>query len=216
MKILNWFDLNSNWQKELIKLYSKSIDKKIKQNYKGIKEFEDHFKFIDAAKEDNILSIDAISILKSRTENYDFSVPYMVNKYALIARKKYILKNNDKKVKVAYQTGTVYEETIETIGKLFPIVPIPQKSPKRSVKSLKDRNVDLIYTDFVDSWSFNLKVVQIINPDQKDEYGMMFKKGSKLKDEINIIYNSYIKSAAYLKLIKSHFGSHSKLFFNID
>ena len=199
--------------KELINRYAESSNLKIKQKYKGVKIFDDHFRFIDEATDDNILSIDGISILASRKLKYDFSTPYMVNKYALIGRKDYLLKSDSKNIKVAFQIGTIYEQTIETISNLFPIIPVPHRSAKRSTNSLKNKKVDLIYTDFVDSWSFNLKVVKVIKPNHKDEYGMLFKKGSRLKISLNKIYNDFIKTAEYKKMINKHFGIHVNTFF---
>ncbi|MCB0278210.1 MAG: transporter substrate-binding domain-containing protein [Calditrichaeota bacterium] len=199
--------------KELINFYAKTNKQKIDIKYKGISVFDDNFKYINEANE-NSFALGAISITPQRQKNYDFSQPYMVNKLSLLAREDYVLKA-DQPIKLAYQSGTIYESTLDKVRSLYTIKAIPQKNSLTSAQSLKNKQVDMIYADFVDSWNFNLKLIRHVDLDWHDEYGMMFKKGSAFKKEIDDTFTKYKKTPAYYKLIKKHFGDYSQLFFNL-
>ena len=201
--------------KDLVMEYSKQNKIKYKMRYKGIKHFKAGFELLPESEKDATMVINGISITDERKKTYDFSEPYMINKYSLMSRKDFFLKENDERTfKVAYQAGSIYESMMNKIKKIFPCEGIAYPNTSECVKKLNEREVDMIFADFVDSWIFDVKLIRHIDEKKIDRYGIMYQKGSILKTELDKVFASYKKTKKYSKLLDKHFGNHKPLFFN--
>ena len=200
--------------KDLIAEYGKMKNVKFKIKYKGVKAFKNGFSMLLESKKDATLVINGISITDERKKIYDFSEPYMINKYSLMSRKDFDFKNDGKIVRVAYQTGSIYEDMIGKINQIFPCKGVALANTSECVEKLKDKKVDMIFGDFVDSWIFGIQLVQHVDKNKIDRYGIMYQKGSILKSELDNVFAQYKTSPRYSKLLKKHFGNYQKQFFN--
>ncbi|MCB0279137.1 MAG: transporter substrate-binding domain-containing protein [Calditrichaeota bacterium] len=200
--------------KDLIDEYGKMKNTNFKIKYKGVKTFKSGFTMLLDSDKDATLVINGISITDERLKTYDFSEPYMINKYSLMSRKDFDFKNDGKTMKVAYQAGSIYEGMMNKIKQIFPCKGVALANTSECVEKLQDRKVDMIFGDFVDSWIFGINVVQHVDESKIDRYGIMYKKGSTLKQDLDKVFDQYKTSAKYKTLLKKHFGSYQKQFFN--
>ena len=200
--------------KDLITEYGKINNNKYKIKYKGVKTFKNSFTMLKEGNKDATLAINGISITDERLKTYDFSDAYMINKYSLMSRKGFDFKNNGKQVKVAYQAGSIYEGMIDKIKQIFPCKGVALANTSACVKELKAKKVDMIFGDFVDSWIFGIHLVQHVEKDKIDRYGIMYQKGSILKSKLDYVFSQYRNSDRYKALLKKHFGNYQKQFFN--
>jgi polar amino acid transport system substrate-binding protein len=147
------------------------------------------------------VAFSGISITEKRKEVMDFSNPYFVSTWQLIGLSKRNIKITDlsqlKKYKIAYPTGTVFDDYVKNElqpkgyysvdqVKLYP-------SYAETLLALQNGNVDLVFVDnaMLVSYqkSMNLPVSSSYQVVGFDKLGFAFKKGSKLRDDFNLYLN---------------------------
>lgn len=147
------------------------------------------------------VAFSGISITEKRKEVMDFSNPYFVSTWQLIGLSKRNIKITDlsqlKKYKIAYPTGTVFDDYVKNElqpkgyysvdqVKLYP-------SYAETLLALQNGNVDLVFVDnaMLVSYqkSMNLPVSSSYQVVGFDKLGFAFKRGSKLRDDFNLYLN---------------------------
>jgi len=196
--------------KDLLNYYAEQKHQRIKIKYKGVKENGSSFDLLDQGNPDQTLVINKLAISKQKLINYDFSAPYIHNYYLLSSRKDYIFNPNVKKVKVGYLRR--YKQLVKKLDKSFIKETILYKSSKKAISDLKSRRIDLLLTDYVDLINHDLKVVQALET-KVDKLAIMFKKGSKLRVDIDKALEAFKLTKEYTKLVKKHFGNKAESLF---
>ncbi|MCB0280445.1 MAG: transporter substrate-binding domain-containing protein [Calditrichaeota bacterium] len=201
--------------REILDIYTKEYDKNVKIKYQGIKDFKSNYTTLEAGKKNETLVINNVTITDERKKQYDFSIPYIYNKYALLSRKDYFFRDSDTKKKVGFQTGGMSEQLSKELPGEFPSERIGYSSMSMAVKALDKREIEMIFNDYIGSWIYDLKVIRVFKPNLSNEFGIMYQKGSKLKAPIDAIMEKYHKSDKFKKLINKHFGEYAKTFFKL-
>jgi glutamine transport system substrate-binding protein len=166
------------------------------------------------------IGISSITINDDRKQTYDFSLPYFLStNKILVPEDSAIQSAEDLKGKVvAVQKGTTGQEAVEAI----------MGANHKDIKKFDDNNLaimellsggaDAVVADngVIESYAKN-------NPDQKlvvrgdsatfaaEYYGLMFPKGSELKEEFDAAIKTIIENGTYTKIYKEWFGQEPDL-----
>jgi glutamine transport system substrate-binding protein len=160
------------------------------------------------------IGLSAITINDDRKQTYDFSVPYFLSKNEILVPKGSDIKSAEdlKGKKVAVQNGTTGQDAVEAI--------IGKNNDKLkkfdnnnlAILELKNGGADAVVADntVVETYvknnpNDNFKVIEDDNAFEKEFYGLMFPKGSKLKADFDKAVKKYIDSGEYAKLYKKWF-----------
>lgn len=206
----------ADFEKELIflltELYTKTTKNVIPISVEPITDFGKHLRDFKEEKDPTILylSINIISITKERALIYDISHSYMPNKYVLLGKKTF---KNIVGKKSAYLTGTILEDVAKKVGETEKLIIVPFNTRQERLEAFFKGDVDILITDYVDSWTFDLKIIKGIEYYPKDFYGIFLVKGNPYNKKFLEITNYYLTSLAYFKLIKKHFGESAVRYF---
>ena len=195
----------------LIKDYEKRVQKKVKIRFKGIKNFGSMFKLIDQGERDYTLAINTISITEDRLKKYDFSEAYIQNSYAFLGKRYVSGKMNNQRI--SYVRNTIYEQLAFEFKDKVKSIKAYNKM-QDCIKDLSLGKVDLVLTDYTDGWIYNLNFVKSYKTQIKDRFGIIYPKGSKLKEQIDISFKSVYKSAEFYNLVKKSFGKKAVPYFS--
>ncbi|MDN3017917.1 basic amino acid ABC transporter substrate-binding protein [Paenibacillus sp. BSR1-1] len=158
--------------------------------------------------------ISAITINDERKQTYDFSTPYFLSTNEILVPDGSTIKGaaDLKGKKVAVQNGTTGQEAVETIlGKNSPDLK-KFESTNLAIMELKGGGVDAVVADntVVEEYvknNPNEKVV-LIKDDaafEKEFYGLMFPKGSKLKADFDKAIKTVLENGEYAKIYQQWF-----------
>lgn len=201
--------------RDLLAVYEKEFNKEVNILYSGIKDFNNNFKILDASRKDNTVVINNITITEDRQKKYDFSIPYIYNKYALLSRKDYFDAFNSQKTRIAVVKGSQVESFVADLMKEMECSLSTFSGISAAVDALQAKQIDIIVDDYITSWVYDLRVVRVFKPQLSNEFGLMFNKGSRLKQELDHVIRKYQKTIKFRQLIKQHFGVHAKNFFKV-
>jgi len=207
--------------KEIIDLYNLKNDEKLSVKFETAVSFLELFHCLDKAvlngKKDVVMSMNRISITKKRLEKYDFSEPYMANKFSALKLKTRTDINEEKLFKTKYTVGivknTLYEELVYELDKDKSLTIKFYSNNELCAEGLRKKEIDLYISDFVDTWIYDLEVVAILKPELTDHHGILFPKGSELRKKLNKTMRYYVKSAKYYNLIRTYFGKERMVFY---
>ncbi|MCB0280447.1 MAG: transporter substrate-binding domain-containing protein, partial [Calditrichaeota bacterium] len=198
--------------RNILQILEKDSKQKINIKYTGVKDFKSSFISLEAGEKDQTLLINNVSITESRKKVYDFSEPYIFNKYALMSKKNYFFKDDETKKRVGVRIGGFAETLSKNLHEEFPVEVKGYKSLPLAQKAL-GKEIDMILSDYIMVWAFNLKLIKIYKPDLSNDFAIMYKKGSVLKDQIDAAMQKFKKTDQFKKLIKKHFANFENLFF---
>ena len=192
--VINGFDI------ELARLIAKEMNREAR--------FEDmQFSSILAALQNGSVdaAISTITITEERKKNFDFSDSYYKENMSVLYPENSPLKDKAslKHKKIACQLGTTMEIWLKNNTSNTEIVLMNNNN--QAVEALKAGHVDGVLIDNVQAVSFASKNPGIsYAPIAKSEngYGIAFKKGSKLKEDINHALQSLRKKGEIDKLKK--------------
>lgn len=133
-------------------------------------------------------AISTITITEDRKKNFDFSDSYHEESLAIVSKETAPLKSKNQlsKKKIACQLGTTMEIWLKDHAPDTEIVLINHNN--QAIEALKAGHVDGVLIDKAQAIAFTSKnpgLVYSIIAKADNGYGIAFKKGSKLKDEIN-------------------------------
>ncbi|WP_066072719.1 basic amino acid ABC transporter substrate-binding protein [Neobacillus soli] len=157
------------------------------------------------------IAISSITITDKRKQTYDFSVPYFFSKNEILVPKGSAIKSAaDLKGKVvAVQNGTTGQEAAEAI------LGENSKDLKKfennnlAILELKKNGADAVVADntVVEEYvrnnpNENFTVIEDDGAFEKEYYGLLFPKGSKLKADFDKAVKKVIDNGTYAKLFK--------------
>jgi polar amino acid transport system substrate-binding protein len=149
-------------------------------------------------------AISTFTITKERQLNFDFSLPYYDDSVAIIFSKENPITNKTQLVgkKIACQLGTTMEVWLKN-QHIVDATIVVMDSSNQVVESVKSGNVDVGIIDAIQAATFSSKKPSLnytIIAKSNIGYGIVFKKGSPLKDRINEILESLIIEGAIKEL----------------
>lgn len=170
--------------------------------------------FVEVKGKTADFGLSAITINDERKQTYDFSVPYFLSKNEILVPKNSDIKSAaDLKGKViAVQNGTTGQEAVEVL--------IGKKSDKLkkfeninlAIMELKSGGADAVVADntVVEQYvknnpNENFAVIEDDAVFEKEFYGLLFPKGSKLKAEFDKAVKKVIDNGTYAKIYKQWF-----------
>ena len=160
------------------------------------------------------LGISAITINEERQQTYDFSIPYFISTNEILVPKGSNIKDAmDLKDKVVgVQNGTTGQEVVEAIlGKNSSNLK-KFESTNLAIMEMKGGGADAVVADntVVEEYVKNnpKENVVLIKDEvnfEKEHYGLMYPKGSKLKEEFDKAIKKVIENGTYTKIYNEWF-----------
>ncbi|MCD4838239.1 MULTISPECIES: basic amino acid ABC transporter substrate-binding protein [Neobacillus] len=160
------------------------------------------------------LAVSAITINDDRKQTYDFSVPYFLSTNKILIPKDSDIKSAaDLKDKVvAVQNGTTGQEAVETLlGKENKNVK-KFKDNNLAIMELKNGGADAVVADntVIEEYvknnpNENFIVIEDEGAFDKEFYGVLFPKESKLKAEFDKAIKEMMENGEYAKIYKKWF-----------
>lgn len=206
----------NHFEKELIQDIIKLHNGKSKTNYKI--EFKKYgvfamlFDILNQEKNNSLLcGINSISITKERQKKYQFSSSYFVSKVILLS-KHYQKLHINAKTRISYTEGTLNDKVIKLLSKSHRFIAVPYQNFNIRYEALLKGKDDYGVGDYVDSWIYDMNLVKLFDEFGQDHYGIIFPKHSRLAKELDKTVRYYIKSPAYYKLVRKHFGKEAANF----
>lgn len=176
--------------------------------------------FVEIKGESADFAISAITINDERRQTYDFSIPYFLSINEILVPKGSDIKNaEDLKGKVvAVQNGTTGQEAVEALlGKNSDNLK-KFESNILAIMELKSGGAAAVVADntVIDSYvennsKENLVIIKDDVTFEKELYGLMFPKGSKLKADFDKAVKQVIENGTYAKVYKKWFKAEPHL-----
>lgn len=170
--------------------------------------------FVEVKGKTADLGISSITINNDRKQTYDFSTPYFLSKNEILVPKGSAIKSaKDLKGKtVAVQNGTTGQEVTEAIlGKNSNKIK-KFKNNNLAIMELNKGGADAVVADnsVVEQYVKNnpkdhLAFIEDDAAFQKEFYGLMFPKGSKLKADFDKAIKKVMDNGEYTKIYKKWF-----------
>ena len=192
--------------------YSKSSGERIKLKYKGVKKFNNTFQIINSGHRDKTLAVNTISITKDRQKKFDFSIPYVKNSYSYLSTKEFNYSEGSP-LRVGYVKNTLYESLIKKQSDKSVVEKKAYNNVRDCIKDMKSQKIDVIFTDYIDAWAYDLKFIKAVSKEANDKFGIMFPKGSKLKKDLDLIFAKFSKTDKFYKLIEQNLGAKAVKYF---
>jgi hypothetical protein len=204
----------SKFEKEFIENSIKLLNKRYNKNKVEIKfvplpSFSKVFDLVNCSDEKKHIhhfGMNSISVTEERKEKFDFSDTYMHNKHCFLTGKSNKYNQNSK---VGYLVGSVIEPYINELKQKYTYEFIPYKISISRLNDLKNNKIQLIISDYVDIWSYDLNLIEEIDLIEKDQFAMLFPKKCILSSKIKETLKYYIGSIPFYKLVKKHFGDEA-------
>lgn len=194
---------------EIIRLHTIKSSKKYNLEFRKYAVFNKLFELLDKEKNSSsIIGINSISITKERAQKYHFSPPYFVSKIILLSKKHKKIDINQN-TRISYTSGTLNLRVIELLKKKHVFKIVPYNNYNNRYKALMEMTDDYGVGDYVDSWIYDMNILKIFNEFGQDHYGIIFPKNSSFAKVLDKTIAYYVKSPAYYKLIRKHFGKNA-------
>jgi len=151
------------------------------------------------------LTVNSISITKDRERLFDFSSPYLPVKQVLIAVKSTFPFTTVEGKRIGFVRSSTQEAILEFL---------PQSCIFKSYdtfrqleEGLLNLEIDLMMGDNVGVWSNgHTYIYKELDKTFSSSYGIMYKKGSLLRDRLDKYLRYYLKSKGFRRLVKNYFG----------
>lgn len=170
--------------------------------------------FVEVKGKTADLGISSITITDERKQTYDFSIPYFLSKNEILVPQDSNIKSAQdlKGKKIAVQNGTTGQEAVEKMfGKDNPNLKKFENN-NLAILELKGKGVDAVVADntVVETYVKNnpndhFKFIEDDGAFEKEFYGLMFPKGSKLKADLDKGIKKVMEDGTYVKLYKKWF-----------
>lgn len=170
--------------------------------------------FVEIEKKTADFAVSAITITPERQESYDFTVPYFLSKNEILVPKGSTIKSAKdlEGKKIAVQNGTTGQEVVE---KLFGKNNANLKKFENNnlaILELKNGGVDAVVADnsVVETYvknnpKDNFEFIEDDSTFEKEFYGLLLPKGSKLKGDLDKAVKKVIDNGTYAKIYKKWF-----------
>jgi ABC-type amino acid transport substrate-binding protein len=196
---------------DVLDLLSKRNGKKLKYEVRQHKTFADLMVFFAKGNSDIDLhlAINSITITKAREAFLDFSHPYVPTREVLICKMhrgdnlNHLISNS----MVGYNTGTIQDISVKKLQEKFKFNAIGYSLHAVKEDDLLQGKLDFMIGDNINVWNDNrMHIVEELEYQSGEGFGIAYFKGSKLKKEIDPILKYYLRSAKFRKLTAQHFG----------
>lgn len=195
----------SQFERELIEsvisIYKQRTRSNWKVNYYQIENFKDILSLVKQTRENSLrMGINSISITEDRKDSLSFSVPYFNNKYCLLT--------DSARGIGGKRVGILVSSSHALSIKDFPTYYSYHlfESYSERLAALKSNKIDYIISDFIDQWTYGLKLVDALPTLRPDQYGLIFPKHEHRFDRFKEVFKQYISSLSYERLVEKHFG----------
>ena len=204
----------------ILDLYQKHTeDEKIFKFYNP-KTFNESFTKLDDPKiKHNSLSINELTITKKRLEKYDFSYPYFPISQAIITYKtskidSLSLDDLDG-FRLAVPKSTLHEELSIQLRDQYNVKRVLVNEMQRYSDLYVQGKIDGFMSDAIVAWKNRkkYKVLMYLDEFSVDNFGILFPKGSRLKQELDPIIKYFVRSKTFYALIEKHFGVETLVYF---
>ncbi|MFX3630018.1 MAG: basic amino acid ABC transporter substrate-binding protein [Ectobacillus sp.] len=160
------------------------------------------------------MGISAITIDEKRKKTYDFTSPYFESTQMIMVKEGSPVKKADdmKKLKVGVQVGTTGQMAAEKLlGKNSSQI-AKYENNALAIMALKNGEVEAVVADntVVEEYVKNNPGDKLIAIEDKESfepeyYGLMFKKGSKLRGKVDKAVQEVIENGTYAEIYKKWF-----------
>lgn len=194
-------------------LYQKKFGLQLDIEYKRLERFSDVFAIL--ADSDNLsrLAIYSISITEDRKKMFNFSSPYLSNKYCFLTSEgKQIDLSSEQIYTIGYLEGSTHVPILDKFGKQFKRVSFINDTNR--LEALENGKIDLIIAGYVFSWDFKLDVIAFISNQESDLFSVMFPKNSEHYTNFNKVFTYFTHSTHFYSLVNKHFGKRGTEYFN--
>jgi glutamine transport system substrate-binding protein len=171
--------------------------------------------FVEIEKKTADFAVSAITITPERQQSYDFTVPYFLSKNEILVPKGSTIKSAKdlEGKKIAVQNGTTGQEVVEKLfGKNNQNLK-KFKNNNLAILELKNGGVDAVVADnsVVETYvknnpKDNFEYIADDSAFEKEFYGLLLPKGSKLKGNLDKAVKTVIDNGTYAKIYKKWFG----------
>lgn len=162
------------------------------------------------------LAISGITINDERKETYDFSTPYFQSTHMIVFKEGTDIKSAKdlEGRKVGVQNGTTGQEAVEKIiGANNPNIS-KYENTAVAFMALANGDVEAVVTDNVVASEYvknnpdaNVEVIEDSENFESEFYGLMFPKGSELKEKVDEALKAIIENGTYAEIYKKWFGT---------
>lgn len=171
--------------------------------------------FVEIERKTADVAVSAITITDKRKQSYDFTVPYFLSKNEILVPKGSSIKSAKdlEGKKIAVQNGTTGQEAVE---KLFGENNDKLKKFENNnlaILELKNGGVDAVVADnsVVETYvknnpKDNLEFIEDDSAFEKEFYGLLLPKGSKIKADLDKAVNKVFENGTYEQLFKKWFN----------
>lgn len=169
-------------------------------------------------KKHHVMAVSKLSITEERKQKYDFSTPYMTNKYGILALKHSQITAENlfrKKRVLTYTSESIYDPIAKELSETYPIRLDGRKRTADCVEALRSGVADVFLTDYVEQWIYDFKCVQVVSEEIDDHIGIMYPKKSLLKNRLAKIIKYYTTSAQFYQLVREYFGNEGIQFYKL-
>lgn len=160
------------------------------------------------------VAVSSITITPERQESYDFTVPYFLSKNEILVPKGSTIKSAKdlEGKKIAVQNGTTAQTIVENLyGKNNDNLKKFENN-NLAILELKNGGVDAVVADntVVETYvknnpKDNFEFIEDDTAFEKEFYGLLLPKGSKLKGDLDKAVKKVIDNGTYAKLYKKWF-----------
>lgn len=176
--------------------------------------------FVEIEGEQADIAVSSITINDERKQSYDFSSPYFLSTNKILVKKgSDIKKAADLKNKVvAVQNATTGQEAAEAIlGKNNTNIKKFENNVL-AIQELLSGGADAVVADntVIEEYAKNnpkdeLVVIEDADAFEAEFYGLLFPKGSELRDEMDTALKAVLENGTYAKIYKEWFGTEPDL-----
>ena len=204
------FDIEDLILDKIVSLHQRKTGQQITFKIHSVNEFRDLLPTLLATKNPYSMAMSGLSITKERQEYFDFSSPYIFVSSCIIRlthSKSEPDKWKKKHTPIGYTPGTTADKLIYKLKDIYSIRPKSYVDLAGRIRGLKNGDVEFVIAETIDSWAIpEIEVVQLLNEDQNNGYGIAYKKESSLKELFNPYIHYIIRSPDFRKLMLDTFG----------
>lgn len=156
------------------------------------------------------LSINILSKTEEREKKYDLTAAYMPNVYCILGRPE----NSSSGKICGYIKGTTHETILpyaRDVGDNLNFKAYTTFTDR--MKDFENGTIDYILSEYVDIWNYKLKLVHLLDNAPRDKFVVLLVKNNPYNSVFIDTFDYYVKSQAYYKLIRKHFGNTAVNYF---
>jgi hypothetical protein len=198
----------NDFMETILNLYNKkNTNDKIEFNHIKVDTYKVLFDKMKDKKRHDICSISSITITMDRMKDYDFSIRYLKDNHVVIRNTKFE-KVDIKEAKVGYLKNSLYEDSFLFIKNKYPnIIGIEYDKTKDVIKALETNLIDYQFASGIIAFIRpNREIVEELPLNRSRGYGIIYPKGSALKEKLDPTIKYFLTSPKYFALIAKHFG----------